>query len=47
MNLFNIKDPSFLKDLSLKELEALALEIRAFLIDSIEKSNSHRDNGKI
>ena len=41
MNLFNIKDPSFLKDLSLKELEALALEIRAFLIDSIEKTGGH------
>lgn len=41
MNLFDIKDPSFLKNLSLKELEALALDIRAFLIDSIEKTGGH------
>ena len=41
MNLLDIKDPSFLKDLSLKELEALAIDIRTFLIDSIEKTGGH------
>lgn len=41
MNLYDIKDPKFLKDLSIKELEALALDIRQFLIDSIDKTGGH------
>ncbi|MFA5471061.1 MAG: 1-deoxy-D-xylulose-5-phosphate synthase [Acholeplasmataceae bacterium] len=41
MNLYDIKDPKFLKDLSIKELEALALDIRQFLMDSIEKTGGH------
>ncbi len=41
MNLFDIKDPSFLKQLSYKELKALAQEIRSFLIESITKTGGH------
>ncbi len=41
MNLFDIKDPSFLKDLSIKELQNLANEIRAFLIEEIPKTGGH------
>ncbi len=41
MNLYDIKDPKFLKDLTIKELEALALDIRQFLIKSIEKTGGH------
>jgi len=41
MNLYDIKDPKFLKDLSIKELEALALDIRQFLMESIEKTGGH------
>ncbi len=36
-----IKDPSFLKDLSKKELKTLAEEIRIFLIDKISKTGGH------
>lgn len=41
MNLKDIKDPSFLKQLSAKELEKLAEDIRVFLIDSITKTGGH------
>jgi len=41
MDLKNIKDPSFLKTLSIKELEALAQEIRVFLIENISKTGGH------
>jgi 1-deoxy-D-xylulose-5-phosphate synthase len=41
MNLFDIKDPSFIKQLSIKELKILADEIRLFLIDSISKTGGH------
>ena len=36
-DLYNIKDPSFLDDLSIKELDVLAQEIREFLIEKISK----------
>lgn len=41
MRLFDIKDPAFLKQLSLKELQVLAEEIRQFLIENIEKTGGH------
>ena len=41
MKLSDIKDPSFIKNLSIKELEALAVEIRAFLLDTIPKTGGH------
>jgi 1-deoxy-D-xylulose-5-phosphate synthase len=41
MDLFEIKDPQFLKDMSLKELNELAETIRAFLLDTIPKTGGH------
>lgn len=41
MNLTDIKDPSFIKDLSEKELKALAKEIRTFLVEHIAKTGGH------
>lgn len=41
MNLLDIKDPSFLKDLKIKELEQLSEDIRSFLIQSLEKTGGH------
>ncbi len=41
IDLKEIKDPSFLKDLSKKELKELAEEIRLFLIDKISKTGGH------
>ncbi len=41
MNLFNIKDPQFLKELSNTELTELSDEIRSFLIESISKTGGH------
>ncbi len=41
MDIRSIKDPIFLKKLSTKELEQLAVEIRAFLLDSIPKTGGH------
>jgi 1-deoxy-D-xylulose-5-phosphate synthase len=41
MNLFDIKDPGFLKQLNQKELKSLACEIRTFLIESISKTGGH------
>lgn len=40
-DLYSIKDPSFIKDLSVKELKELADEIREFLIEHISKTGGH------
>lgn len=40
-DLENITDPSFVKDLSIKELKVLAKEIREFLIKNISKTGGH------
>lgn len=41
MDLLEIKDPSFVKDLSIEELETLACEIRTFLYENIAKTGGH------
>jgi 1-deoxy-D-xylulose-5-phosphate synthase len=41
MDLLSIKDPSFLKSLSNKELENLSQEIRQFLIEKLSKTGGH------
>lgn len=41
MDLLSIKDPSFLKGMSNKELEALSLEIRQFLIEKLSVTGGH------
>jgi len=41
MNLLEIKNPEFLKTLSIKELNELASEIRVFLIDKISETGGH------
>lgn len=41
MNLKDIKDPNFVKQLDQKELQKLADEIRVFLIDSISQTGGH------
>ena len=41
MNLFDIKDPQFLKDLSIKQLNELSEDIRSFLIENISKTGGH------
>jgi len=41
MNIKDIKDPSFLKDLSIKQLNELANDIRLFLLDSVSKTGGH------
>ncbi len=41
INLNEIKDPSFLSDLSVKELEDLSKEIRTFLIEKVAKTGGH------
>ncbi|PLR76446.1 1-deoxy-D-xylulose-5-phosphate synthase [Bacillus sp. V3-13] len=41
MDLLNIKDPEFLKDLSIKELEALSDDIRQFLIEKLSITGGH------
>ena len=41
MDVREIKDPSFLKNLSVKELEALSEEIRQFLIQTCSKTGGH------
>lgn len=40
-DLYQIKDPSFIKKLSKKELETLAKDIRAFLLENISKTGGH------
>ena len=39
--LYDIKEPGFLKKMSIKELEDLSILIREFLIDSISKTGGH------
>ena len=41
IDLLSIKDPSFIKELSIKELKELANSIREFLIDNISKTGGH------
>lgn len=41
MDLMKIQDPSFLKTLSIEEMNKLANDIRFFLIDSISKTGGH------
>ena len=41
MNLYDIKDPKFLKKMSYKELETLAKDIRELIIDKVSKSGGH------
>lgn len=41
IDLLKIKDPSFIKDLSIKELKELASQIRQFLIENIAKTGGH------
>ncbi|TVP84538.1 MAG: 1-deoxy-D-xylulose-5-phosphate synthase [Acholeplasmataceae bacterium] len=41
MNLFDIKDPAFLKSMKTRELYALAGAIRSFLAESIPKTGGH------
>lgn len=41
MDLTTIKDPSFLKDLTIEELEKLSEEIRNFLIEATSKTGGH------
>ena len=41
MNVVDIKDPSFLKTLNIDELEALAGDIRTFLIQNVSKTGGH------
>lgn len=41
MDLYKIKDPSFLKKLSNRELEALSQDIRKFLIEKLSKTGGH------
>lgn len=41
VDLLNIKDPSFIKSLSKKELKELAKQIREFLIENISKTGGH------
>lgn len=41
MDLMKIQDPSFLKKLSIEEMNKLANDIRFFLIDSISKTGGH------
>ena len=41
MHVYDISGPADIRQLSIKELEALAAEIRAFLIESISKTGGH------
>ncbi|MDO4500135.1 MAG: 1-deoxy-D-xylulose-5-phosphate synthase [Erysipelotrichaceae bacterium] len=41
MNISEIKDPSFLKDLTVKEMNDLAKDIRDFLLESVSKTGGH------
>jgi len=41
MDLLSIKDPSFLKNLSNKELEELGREVRQFLIEKLSVTGGH------
>jgi 1-deoxy-D-xylulose-5-phosphate synthase len=41
MDLLNIKDPSFLKGLTIPELESLSAEVRQFLIEKLSVTGGH------
>lgn len=41
IDLMSIKDPTFIKDFSIKELKELAVQIRSFLIESLSKTGGH------
>jgi 1-deoxy-D-xylulose-5-phosphate synthase len=41
MNLYDIKDPQFLKECSIEECKTLANDIRGFLIDNISQTGGH------
>ncbi|NLZ62024.1 MAG: 1-deoxy-D-xylulose-5-phosphate synthase, partial [Acholeplasmataceae bacterium] len=41
MNLLDIKDPGFLRDLSIAELNELAKTIRSFIIENVAKTGGH------
>lgn len=41
IDLLAIKDPSFIKDMSIKELKELASQIREFLIEHLSKTGGH------
>jgi 1-deoxy-D-xylulose-5-phosphate synthase len=41
LDLLSIQDPSFLKNMSIDELEKLSDEIRQFLITSLSASGGH------
>ncbi|MBO6047727.1 MAG: 1-deoxy-D-xylulose-5-phosphate synthase [Erysipelotrichaceae bacterium] len=41
MNLMDIKNPDFLKQLNKKELTSLAADIRKFIIDNVSKTGGH------
>nr|WP_255377781.1 MULTISPECIES: 1-deoxy-D-xylulose-5-phosphate synthase [unclassified Listeria] len=41
LDLFKIKDPAFLKDMAIPEMEELAAEIRKFLIESTSVTGGH------
>lgn len=41
VDLLEITDPSFIKDMSIKELKELAGQIREFLVDTISKTGGH------
>lgn len=41
VDLLEIKDPSFIKNMSIKELKELAVQIREFLVDTISKTGGH------
>ena len=41
MDLYKIKDPSFLKELDIRQLNQLASDIREFLINNISKTGGH------
>ncbi|MDE6584097.1 MAG: 1-deoxy-D-xylulose-5-phosphate synthase [Anaeroplasmataceae bacterium] len=41
IDLLEIKDPSFIKNMSMKELKELACQIREFLVENISKTGGH------
>ena len=41
INIKDIENPNFLKDMSTKELSALCGDIRQFLLESISKTGGH------
>ncbi|MGL4949374.1 MAG: 1-deoxy-D-xylulose-5-phosphate synthase N-terminal domain-containing protein, partial [Anaeroplasmataceae bacterium] len=41
IDLYKIKNPNFLKDLSNKELNNLAKDIREFILENVSKTGGH------